>query len=120
MQLADSALVSLYDPADAACDAGEIRAFSSATGRVPIIDPNPGRGPGEAEAAAPADRSAGFTPPEKVRFRERSAVERVNGHLHDSHGGRAVRVRGRDKALFHLMLGLLVIAVEQAAAAMLC
>ena len=52
---------------------------------------------------------------EKIRFRNRSGVERVNGHLHDAHGGRTVRVRGHAKVLLHLMLGLLVIAVEQSA-----
>ena len=35
--------------------------------------------------------------------------------LHDAHGGRTVRVRGRAKVLLHLILGLLVIAVEQSA-----
>ena len=33
----------------------------------------------------------------------------------DAHGGRTVRVRGHAKVLLHLILGLLVIAVEQSA-----
>ena len=39
----------------------------------------------------------------------------ASGHLHDAYGGRTVRVRGHAKVLLHLMLGLLVIAVEQSA-----
>ncbi len=74
------------------------------------------------ESAATRDEkaaAAGIAPAEKIRFRNRSGVERVNGHLHDAHGGRTVRVRGHAKVLLHLMLGLLVIAVEQSAQ-MLC
>lgn len=120
MQTADAAGVSLYDLADAAYDSAEIRAFSEANGHVPIIARNPRRGDASGdELEGLAQKSAGFTPPEKARFSERSGVERVNGHLHDSHGGRTVRVRGHDKVFLHLMLGLLVVAVEQAAR-MLC
>ena len=48
------------------------------------------------------------------RFRHRPGVERFNSHLHDEHGGRTIRVRGAKKVAFHLALGVLVIAVEQA------
>ena len=44
---------------------------------------------------------------------ERTAVERVNSHLHEEHGGRHVRVRGPVKAAAHLAFGLPVIAAEQ-------
>jgi hypothetical protein len=54
-----------------------------------------------------------FSPAESVRYRERSTAERVNSHLHDSHGGRHVRVRGVAKVSAHLSFGLLVIAAEQ-------
>ena len=117
MQMADGAAVSLYDLADAAYDAKEIREFSVSSGHVPIIDANPRRG-----ASSPDDRGERLVripSAERVRFRNRSGVERVNGHLHDAHGGRTVRVRGHAKVLLHLMLGLLVIAVEQSAK-MLC
>ena len=118
MQKADEAALSLYDLEDAAYDAGEIRDFSEANGHVPIIDSNPRRGGAKPDCRG--ERFVRIIPAEKVRFRNRSGVERVNGHLHDAHGGRTVRVRGHEKVFFHLMLGLLVIAVEQAAAAMLC
>ena len=48
-----------------------------------------------------------------VRFKERSAAERVNGAVKDSYGGRFVRVRGHAKVLCHLMFGVLALAAEQ-------
>ena len=101
-QMSAMRVINLYDLADAAYDAKEIRAMSLRLGHVPIIDDNPGRG---------AKRE--FAPAEAVRYRERSAVERVNSHLHEEHGGRHVRVRGPVKVAAHLAFGLLVIASEQ-------
>lgn len=112
MQLADGAALSLYDLEDAGYDAKEIRDFSSSHGHVPIIDINPRRGEKPDERGEKVVR---IPTAEKVRFRNRTGVERVNGHLHDAHGGRTVRVRGYSKVFLHLMLGLLVIAVEQSA-----
>ncbi len=117
MQMADEVAVSLYDLEDAAYDAKEIREFSKSNNHVPIIDANPRRGAPKPDGRG--ERAAGIAPAEKIRFRNRSGVERVNGHLHDAHGGRTVRVRGHAKVLLLLMLGLLVIAVEQSAQ-MLC
>jgi len=71
-------------------------------GHVAIIDDNPGRG-----------QKREFTPAEAVRYRECSAAERVNSHLHEQHGGRHVRVRGPVKVAAHLAFGLLVFAAEQ-------
>ena len=51
--------------------------------------------------------------PEQVRYRERSASERVNGRLKDEFGGRHVRVRGHAKVFSHLMFGILVVTVDQ-------
>lgn len=84
---------------------------------IAVADANPRRGAPKPDGRG--ERAVGITPAEKIRFRNRSGVERVNGHLHDAHGGRTVRVRGHAKVLLHLMLGLLVIAVEQSAQ-MLC
>ncbi|MBQ6010786.1 MAG: beta-galactosidase [Kiritimatiellae bacterium] len=92
-------------------DAKEIREFSESNNHVPIIDANPRRGAPKPDGRG--ERAVGIAPAEKLRFRNRSGVERVNGHLHDAHGGRTVRVRGHAKVLLHLILGLLVIAVEQ-------
>ena len=101
-QMSALRVTNLYDLADAAYDAKEIREMSIRLGHVPIIDDNPGRG---------VKRE--FTPAEAVRYRERSAVERVNSHLHEEHGGRHVRVRGPVKVAAHLAFGLIVIASEQ-------
>ena len=95
-------VVNLYDLADAAYDAKEIREMSARLGHVAIIDHNPRRG-GKIE----------FAPAEAQRYKQRSAVERVNSHLHDEHGGRHVRVRGPVKVAAHLAFGLMVIAAEQ-------
>ncbi len=101
-QMSATRVTNLYDLADAAYDAKEIRAMSERLGHVAIIDDNPGRG-----------EKCEFSPAEAVRYRERSSVERVNSHLHDEHGGRNIRVRGSVKVAAHLAFGLLVIAAEQ-------
>ena len=101
-QMTAGRVPSLYDLADSAYDAVEIREMSASLGHVALIDHNPRRG-----------EKREFAPAEAVRYRERSASERVNGHLHDEHGGRHVRVRGPVKVAAHLVFGLMVIAAEQ-------
>jgi Transposase DDE domain len=65
------------------------------------------------EAEARARRCAGHALAEDIRFKERSAAERVNSALKDNYGARFVRVRGHDKVLCHLMFGILALAAEQ-------
>jgi len=101
-QMSAERVPSLYDLADAAYDAREIREMSARLGHVAIIDHNPRRG-----------EKRPFAPAEAIRYRERSTAERVFSHLHDNHGGRHVRVRGAAKVAAHLSFGLLVIAAEQ-------
>ena len=101
-QMSAERVTSLYDLADAAYDAKAIRESSARLGHVALIDHNPRRG-----------EKREFAPAEAVRYRERSAAERVFSHLHDNHGGRHVRVRGAVKVAAHLSFGLLVIAAEQ-------
>ena len=101
-QLSATRVTHLYDLMDAAYDAPAIRAMSARLGHVALIDHNPRRG-----------EKRQFAPAEAVRYRERSTAERVNSHLHESHGGRHVRVRGPVKVLAHLSFGLLVITAEQ-------
>lgn len=83
-QMSAQRVTSLYDLADAAYDAKEIRQMSERLGHVAIIDHNPRRG-----------EKRKFAPVQAIRYRQRSSAERVNSHLHDNHGGRHVRVRGR-------------------------
>lgn len=101
-QMSFERVTSLYDLADAAYDAKEIRQMSERLGHVALIDHNPRRG-----------EKREFSPAQAVRYRQRSAAERVNSHLHDNHGGRHIRVRGAAKVVAHLSFGLLVIAAEQ-------
>jgi hypothetical protein len=101
-QMSAARVISLYDLADAAYDAKEIRQMSERLGHVAIIDHNPRRG-----------EKREFAPAQAIRYHQRSSAERVNSHLHDNHGGRHVRVRGGVKVAAHLSFGLLVIAAEQ-------
>ncbi len=106
----------LYDLMDSAYDASEIAAHSRSLGHVPIIDCNPRNNAAlkaELEAESKRWRRLGLERPEDVRYRERSAVERVNGRLKDEFGGRFIRVRGHAKIMCHLMFGLLALTADQ-------
>lgn len=102
MQMTYTRVTSLYDLGDSAYDAAQIKEMSAKLGHIPIIDHNKRRGP-----------EIKFAPAEKMRYRERTSVERINSHLHDNHGGRTIRVKGHSKVEAHLAFGLLVIAAEQ-------
>ncbi len=93
---------SLYELKDSAYDCTHIADYSRSLGHVPIIDPNSRGGAGRELA-----------PAEKVRFRERTTVERVNARLKDEFGGRMVRVRGAAKVMAHLMFGILALTADQ-------
>ncbi len=102
MQMSSERATIFYDLADSAYDAPEIKEFSQKLGHVPIIDPNPRRG--ELIPLAPA---------RKLRYNERSTVERSNSDLKDNYGGRNIRVKGHWKVLCHLMFGIIAITVKQ-------
>ena len=102
MQMSSERATILYDLADSAYDAEEIKTFSEKLGHIPIIDPNPRRG-GAIELA----------PARKIRYRERSTVERGNSDLKDNYGARHIRVKGHWKVLCHLMFGVIAITVKQ-------
>ena len=103
MQKSAERVDSLYDLADSAYDAEDIRSFSRRLGHVAVIDANR-RGGGETPEMDPAKR---------VRYNERTAVERFNADLKDNYGGRDIRVRGWKKVFCHLMFGVVAIAVKQ-------
>ena len=111
MQQTSQTYTYLYDLADAGYDAQGIRLASEELGHRPIIDENPRRGAPKVEDTGIA--FVHMSTPEQTRYRNRTAVERVFGHLHDAHGGRTVRVRGHEKVMLHLMFGILVIFAEQ-------
>jgi hypothetical protein len=102
IQMTSERATVLYDLADSAYDAPEIKEVSRALGRVPIIDPNKRRGD-----------AVELSPAEKVRYRERSTVERGNSDLKDNYGARHVRVKGHEKVYTHLMFGVIDITVKQ-------
>jgi len=93
---------SLYELKDAAYDCQHIAAYSQSLGHVPIIDSNPRKG--VVRELAPA---------ETIRYRERTAVERVYARLKDEFGGRMIRVRGATKVTAHLMFGILALTSDQ-------
>ena len=102
MQMTSERAKVLYDLADAAYDAPEIKDYSVALGRVPIIDPNKRRGD-----------TVELTPAQKIRYRERSTVERGNSDLKDNYGARHIRVKGHWKVFTHLMFGVIALTVKQ-------
>jgi hypothetical protein len=101
-QLTMQRVVNLYDLMDKAYDAEPIAAYSRRLGHVPIIEP-------KARAGKPA---AEMEPARRLRYGERTTVERVNSDLKDNHGGTTIRVRGAAKVMAHLMLGLIVVTAK--------
>ena len=91
----------LYDLMDSAYDCEDIKEYSRSLGHVPIIDPNRRRGTKRC-----------LDPAKKVRYNERTAVERVFGRLKDEFGGRMIRVRGSAKVMAHLMFGILALTAD--------
>lgn len=95
-------VTSLYELKDSAYDCQHIADYSRSLGHVPIVDPNPRNG-----------ETRELDPAQKIRFRERSAAERVNARLKDEFGGRMIRVRGAKKVMAHLMFGILALTADQ-------
>lgn len=90
----------LYSLMDAAYDAKDIRSYIAATGGVPIIDRNKRR----STDAVPMD------PAKKIRFRQRSIVERSNAHLKDWLLPSKIMTKGYEKANFVVMSGVVCLA----------
>ena len=109
-------VVNLYDLMDSAYDVPEIKAVSSSLGHIPIIDINPRRNTQlkkELELENKAQKNLNWKPCEKMRYNQRSSVERVNGNLKDNFGGCMVRVQGHVKVACHLMFGILALTADQ-------
>lgn len=95
-------VTNLYDLMDSAYDAQIIREHSRSLGHEPIID-----------HCRRWSEKREFAPHQELRFRERSAVERVYGRLKEEFGGRMVRVRGPAKVMTSLMFGVVVLTADQ-------
>jgi hypothetical protein len=109
-------IVNCYDLMDASYDAPEIAAACRELGRVPIVPEQPRRDARKKEemaAEAKARRAINFEAPEDVRYRQRTAAERINARLKDEFGGRVVRVRGHAKVMCDLMFAILALTVDQ-------
>ena len=109
-------VTNLYDLMDSAYDVPQIHEASQQLGHIPLIDKHPRRDSAlktELKAENKRCRVAGYQPAEKIRYKERSTVERVNARLKDEFGGRVVRVRGHAKVMCHLMFGILALTSNQ-------
>jgi hypothetical protein len=93
---------SCYDLMDAGYDCEAIREHSRKLGHVPIIERQKH---GPVKIAMP--------PHERIRYRERTTVERVYARLKEEFGGSTVRVRGWAKVMAHLMFGILALTADQ-------
>lgn len=96
-------VTSLYDLMDRGYESQYIEAYSRNLGHVPIVD----------RQSRAGSEPPTMAPHEKIRFRERTMVERAYARLKDEFGGRFVRVRGHAKVMAHLMFGVLVLTVDQ-------
>jgi len=115
-EISQERVTNLYDLMDAAYDVAALKNKSLELGHVPIIDTNPRRDKVLKEEIKAENKRLdliNFELPEQVRYRERSASERVNGRLKDEFGGHHVRVRGHAKVFCHLMFGILVVTIDQ-------
>lgn len=101
-QMSAERITNLYDLMDAAYDSPEIHCFSKSNGRIPIIDDNPRRG-----------SKKEMEPAEKIRYRERSSVERVNSELKDNYALETIRVKGQMKAACHIMFSVVALTAKK-------
>lgn len=89
----------LYSLMDAAYDAEPIHNFIKSNDNIPIIDPKKKRNGIKIEL----DKA------KKIRFRNRSTVERANAHLKDWLFSGTIFVKGYSKVNAHLMIGVLLL-----------
>ena len=87
---------------DAAYCSPLIRAHSKGLGHVPLIDHNPRGG-----------EKINFDPPQAMRFKHRTTVERVNARLKDNFGADRINVRGHGKVATHLMFAVRALTADQ-------
>lgn len=110
---AERGLTWLYDLMDTAYDSNQLLAHGRQQGHVPIVPPHSRRkGHSQLPKIFPPSRPE-LTWAEQDRFRERTMVERVFARLKDEFGGRHLRVRGAQKVMAHLMMGVIALTVDQ-------
>jgi hypothetical protein len=92
-----------YELMDAGYHSEHIQAYCEGLGHVVLI-------PDVERKNKPA---AQMEPARQQRYQLRGLIERLNGRLKDEFGANHIRVRGHRKVLAHLMLGVLMLAVDQ-------
>jgi hypothetical protein len=102
----------LYELMDSAYDAVAIREYSHQHGHVAIIAP---KAPQNQRTQLPSRRMVPrqLSPAERIRFRQRTTVERVFSRMKGEFGALNVRVRGPVKVMAHLMFGILALTADQ-------
>lgn len=95
-------VTNLYDLMDRGYESELIGEHSRRLGHMPIID-----------AQKRGEHAPEMPRHQKIRFRERTTVERVYGRLKEEFGGAFVRVRGWRKVMTHLMFGMLALTADQ-------
>ena len=120
MNITSQRVTYLYDLMDAAYDAHAIRDHSVSLNHKPIIDPvqryrivAPKMGAQKTKKPKREPIPSELSPAERIRFRQRTSVERVNSRLKDHFGARSIHYRGADKIMAHLMFSVLALTVDQ-------
>ncbi len=120
MNMTSQRVTYLYELMDAAYDAHAIRDHSLALNHKPIIDPVQRYRTTGAKTSGKKTKKpkrepipCELSPAERVRFRQRISVERVNARLKDHFGARCIYYRGADKIMAHLMFAVLALTVDQ-------
>jgi hypothetical protein len=101
--LTSQRVTACYELMDAGYHSQHIQAYCEGLGHVVLIPEV------ERHHHAPLP----MAPAQHQRYRLRSLIERLNARLKDEFGGRHIRVRGHHKVLAHLLLGVLMLAVDQ-------
>lgn len=97
-RLTNLRLISKFTLMDSAYDSENIRGFIASCNKQALINP-----------AKRKPQIHYLTEKQRRIYDQRSSVERVFGHLKDNFGGRHVRVKGPDKVMTHLMMGICAI-----------
>lgn len=111
MRVTSRRVTYLYELMDSAYDAELIRQVSAELNHVAIIDKK--SPPKVSQLPVRHKLKQEMAPAKAVRFRERTAIERVYSRLKDEFGASDIRVRGGKKIAAHLMFGVLALTVDQ-------
>lgn len=116
MTMSSQRVTWLYDLMDSAYDGNALLAHVRQQNHVPIVDPHPRRN-GKSRSQLPKlthpKLAPELSPAQRIRYRERSTVERVFSRLKNEFGATYIRVRGPAKVMAHLSFALIALTVDQ-------